>query len=92
MRLHFLCIALFLRAEVLILQAVMKVKSEAACERESQIPEMQFHMCRVVSEIKEPDCQVSVCQLPDQNKRVRTSVCAEPVTAPAFGILGHRSR
>ena len=88
--LYFLCEALSLHAEFLACQAVMEIQAESASERKTHVPEMQFHMRVVVSEIEETDSHVASGQLLDKNEGVRASIGAELVAAAAFRILVDR--
>ena len=64
----------------------MEIQAESASKRQTQIPEMQFHMRVVVSEIEETDSHVSPGQLLYKNEGVRTSIGAELVAAAALRI------
>lgn len=64
----------------------MEIQAVTASERKTHVPEMQFHMRVVVSEIEETDSHVSPGQLLYKNEGVRTSIGAELVAAAALRI------
>ena len=64
----------------------MEIQAVTASERKTHVPEMQFHMRVVVSEIEETDSHVSSGQLLYKNEGIRTSIGAELVAAAALRI------
>ena len=66
----------------------MEIQAVSASKRKTHVPEMQFHMRVVVSEIEETDSHVSPGQLLYKNEGVRTSIGAELVAAAALSCAG----